>query len=214
MKTKYIIIGVIVLIIMFIPIYIFVINKGNDTSTNLAEEKQLYSCGMHPEIISDEPGLCPICEMNLTPIRNIKQRSGERKIIYWRAPMDPNEIYDAPGKSKMGMDLIPVYEDETVGSGIVTIDPVVQQNMNVKTEIVKIKSLSSEVTTNGVLETDETSEYIATTRVNGWIEKLYINYTGQRIRKGDKLMDIYSPELVAAQQELITALSYDQYYHP
>jgi Cu(I)/Ag(I) efflux system membrane fusion protein/cobalt-zinc-cadmium efflux system membrane fusion protein len=124
--------------------------------------------------------------------------------------MDPNEIYDAPGKSKMGMDLVPVYEDEAAGSGIVTIDPVVQQNMNIKTEVVKRKSLSNEVTTNGVLETDETSEYIATTRVNGWIEKLYINYTGQKVRKGDKLMDIYSPELVAAQQELITALSYDQ----
>ena len=164
---------------------------------------------MHPEIISDEPGLCPICEMNLTPIKNNNQKSsGERKILYWRAPMDPNEIYDAPGKSKMGMDLVPVYDDEASGSGIVTIDPEVQQNMNIKTEKVEVKQLSSKVITNGVLQTNETSEYIVTTRINGWVEKLYVNYTGQQISKGSKLMDIYSPELVSAQQELLTALSY------
>ena len=94
------------------------------------------------------------------------------------------------------------------GSGIVTIDPEVQQNMNIKTEIVQVKQLSSKVTTNGVLQTNETSEYIVTTRINGWVEKLYVNYTGQQISKGSKLMDIYSPELVSAQQELLTALSY------
>ena len=90
----------------------------DETMLESIDEKQLYTCGMHPEIISDEPGLCPICEMNLTPIKNDEQKGGERKIIYWRAPMDPNEIYDAPGKSKMGMDLVPVYEDEAAGSGI------------------------------------------------------------------------------------------------
>jgi Cu(I)/Ag(I) efflux system membrane fusion protein/cobalt-zinc-cadmium efflux system membrane fusion protein len=211
-KKKEIIIGIIALVIIAVPLYIFVLQPGNDIHTHLNGDGQLYTCGMHPEIILDEPGNCPICEMELTPIKsngNTKS-SGERKILYWRAPMDPNEIYDAPGKSNMGMDLVPVYDDGANRSGIVTIDPEVQQNMNVKIEVVLSKSLSSEVITNGVLETDETSEYIATTRVNGWIEKLYINYTGQKVRKGDKLMEIYSPELVAAQQELLTALSYNQ----
>ncbi|MCZ7616386.1 MAG: efflux RND transporter periplasmic adaptor subunit [Ignavibacteriaceae bacterium] len=124
--------------------------------------------------------------------------------------MDPNEIYDAPGKSKMGMDLVPVYEDKANGSGIVSIDPAVVQNMNVKTAVVESKKLSSEVVTNGVLTTNEKTEYIVTTRVNGWVENLYINYTGQPVAKGQKLMDIYSPELVAAQQELITALNYQK----
>jgi len=209
---KEIIIGIIALIIIAVPLYIFVLSPSSDDHTHITANGQLYTCGMHPEIILDEPGNCPICEMELTPIKingNTKS-SGERKILYWRAPMDPNEIYDEPGKSNMGMDLVPVYENDADGSGIVTIDPQVQQNMNVKTEVVLSKSLSSEITTNGVLAPDETSEYIATTRVNGWIEKLYINYTGQKVRKGDKLMDIYSPELVAAQQELLTALSYNQ----
>jgi Cu(I)/Ag(I) efflux system membrane fusion protein len=132
----------------------------------------------------------------------------ERKILYWRAPMNPNEVYDHPGKSKMGMDLVPVYEDEASNGGVVTINGTVQQNMNVKTAVVQRKVLSSQVVTNGILQTDEQKEYIVTTKVSGWIEKLYVNYTGQKVKKGQKLIDIYSPELVAAQQELITALAY------
>jgi Cu(I)/Ag(I) efflux system membrane fusion protein len=137
-----------------------------------------------------------------------KNQENGKKILYWRAPMDPNEIYDHPGKSKMGMDLVPVYEDEGGGKGIIKIDPAVEQNMNLKTEVVQKKILSSRVITNGVLITDEQNEYIVTTRVNGWVDKLYVNYTGQVVKRGEKLMDIYSPELVAAEQELLTALSY------
>ncbi len=132
----------------------------------------------------------------------------KRKILYWRAPMNPSEVYNHPGKSKMGMDLVPVYADEASSNGIVTISGAVQQNMNVQTAVVKEKDLSSQVTTNGILQTDEKKEYIITTKVSGWVEKLYVNYTGQKVTKGQKLIDIYSPELVAAQQELITALSY------
>ena len=132
----------------------------------------------------------------------------ERKILYWRAPMNPSEVYNHPGKSKMGMDLVPVYEDEAYGNGIVTINGAVQQNMNVKTAAVERKDLSSRVTTNGILTVDEQKEYMVTTRVSGWVQKLYVNYTGQVVKKGEKLMDIYSPELVAAEQELLTALSY------
>jgi membrane fusion protein, copper/silver efflux system len=140
-----------------------------------------------------------------TPVQ-IAQK--ERKVLYWRAPMNPNEVYDHPGKSKMGMDLVPVYEDEASGNGIIKINGAVQQNMNVKTAVVETKDLNSEVITNGILSTDEQSEYIVTTRVNGWVQKLYVNYTGQVVKKGEKLLDIYSPELVAAEQELLTALSY------
>ena len=94
------------------------------------------------------------------------------------------------------------------GSGVVTISGAVQQNMNVKTAVVEDKVLSSQVVTNGILTVNEQNEYIVTTRVSGWVQKLYVNYTGQVVKKGEKLMDIYSPELVAAEQELLTALSY------
>jgi len=208
---KKILIIIITAVVLLVPVYFLFISGGSSTDITL-NEKQLYTCGMHPDIISDEPGNCPICGMKLVPVKNTSQSDSpqkkERKILYWRAPMDPNEIYNSPGKSKMGMDLVPVYEDETSGTGIVSIDPQVQQNMNIKTAKVEVKQLSSIVTTNGVLTTNETSEYIVTTRINGWVEKLYVNYTGQQVLKGFKLMEIYSPELVSAQQELLTALSY------
>ena len=211
MKKKNIIIIGLAFIIIAVGLYLMIESNGGDSSTNTSE-KQLYTCGMHPEVISEEPGDCPICGMKLLPKKGTGSStiSGERKILYWRAPMDPNEIYDAPGKSKMGMDLVPVYEDAAGAEGIVSIDPTVVQNMNVKTALVGKKSLSSEVVTNGILTTNEKTEYIVTTRVNGWVENLYINFTGQAVTKGQKLMDIYSPELVAAQQELITALNYQK----
>ena len=153
-----------------------------------AAQHKLYSCGMHPNIIESEPGTCPICGMNLTPIKGSGKSktdsndSGEKKIIYWRAPMNPNEVYDAPGKSQMGMDLVPVYEDEGGASGVVTVDGSVLQSMNVKMEFVQNKNLSSTIYTNGTLETDERKEFALTTKFDGWIEKLYVNYTGQKVR--------------------------------
>ena len=183
--------------------------EQNDIHEHESDET-LYTCGMHPNIIEEEPGTCPICGMNLTPIKGsskgAKKSSAEREILYWRAPMDPNEIYEESGKSKMGMDLVPVYEDEGSAQGVVTIDGSVIQNMNVKTGIVKSKNLSPDIYTNGVLTTDERKVYEVTTKISGWVEKLYVNYVGQKVKKGQKLVDIYSPELVAAQQELISAL--------
>jgi len=204
---KKILIIVIIAVVILVPVY-FLFMAGGNSSDITSGEKQLYTCGMHPQIISDEPGNCPICEMKLVPIKNNKQTSGERKILYYRNPMNPNVVSDHPQKDEMGMDYVPVYEDEAGSEGVVTIDPQVQQNMNIKTAVVESKKLSSQVTTNGVLVTDETQEYIVTTKVDGWVEKLYVNYTGQQVSKGSKLMDIYSPMLVSAQQELLTALSY------
>jgi Cu(I)/Ag(I) efflux system membrane fusion protein/cobalt-zinc-cadmium efflux system membrane fusion protein len=147
--------------------------------------------------------------MKLVPKQGTGTKTtGERKILFYRSPMDPNITSPYPTKDPMGMDFVPVYEDEATAEGVVAIDPTVVQNMNVKIEKVVKRRLSNVVVTNGILTTNETKDYFVTTRVSGWIEKLYINYTGQKVRKGDKLMDIYSPELVSAQQELLTALSY------
>jgi len=192
----------------------YIINNNNTNINNHSEEEgTLYTCGMHPNIIESEPGTCPICGMNLTPIKNSNNNKPvddkDRKIIYWRAPMNPNEVYDSPGKSQMGMDLVPVYEDEGSASGVVTVDGSTLQSMNVKMEFVKNKSLSPIIYTNGNLQIDERKEFALSTKFDGWIQKLYINFTGQKVTKGQKLVDIYSPKLVAAQQELITAVNYD-----
>ena len=105
-----------------------------------SESPQLWTCGMHPQVIQDRPGLCPICHMELTPLETngaTKAASGERTIKYWWDPMmSPPYISDRPGKSPMGMDLVPVYEDEPANDNVITIDPAVVQNMGVKTAIV------------------------------------------------------------------------------
>jgi Cu(I)/Ag(I) efflux system membrane fusion protein/cobalt-zinc-cadmium efflux system membrane fusion protein len=214
MKNKIITYSLILVVGVIIGVggyYIASINSS--TSIDNHEEETLYTCGMHPNIIEHEPGTCPICGMNLTKIKGSKKSSStaskDRKIIYWRAPMNPNEVYDAPGKSQMGMDLVPVYEDEGGASGVVTVDGSVLQSMNVKMEFVKSKNLSSVIYTNGNLQTDERKEFALSTKFDGWIQKLYINFTGQKVTKGQKLVDIYSPKLVAAQQELITAVNYE-----
>lgn len=137
-----------------------------------------------------------------------QKKDSQRKILYWKAPMNPSEIYDHPGKSKMGMDLIPVYagDDAAEARGTVKIDPVTVQNMGVRLAMVKEAGFSSTIRAVGKLEYNEKKLYTVTTKFSGWIDKLYANYTGQLIKKGDPLLTIYSPDLVTTQQEYLLAL--------
>ena len=185
-------------------------DKSGETAN--VEEGQLWTCGMHPEVIVDEPGQCPKCGMNLVPIKQktaqVEKPKGERKILYWQAPMNPTEIYDKPGKSAMGMDLVPVYEDQAGKStgGIITIDPVTVQNMGVRTSPVIRTDFSRTIRTVGNIDYNEKRLYTVTTKISGWIEKLNVDYTGQQVRKGQPLLEIYSPELVITQEEYLLAL--------
>lgn len=131
----------------------------------------------------------------------------EREILYWQAPMNPSEIYDKPGKSKMGMDLVPVYADQASSSeGMVKINPIVVQNMNVRTEPVAQKNLSTTVRAVGKVQYDEQKLYSVNTKISGWIEHLYVDYTGKMVQRGQPLFSIYSPELVTTQREYLLAL--------
>ena len=132
-----------------------------------------------------------------------------KKIKYWAAPMDPTYIRNEPGKSPMGMDLVPVYEDaggEKEPASTIRIDPVTVQNMGVRLGRVEKKSLTRSVRAFGVITYNETTLYAVNTKFNGWIEKLHVNFEGEKVTKGQPLFDIYSPELFAAQQEYLLAL--------
>ncbi len=177
-----------------------------------AEEANTFRCPMHPTVVSDRPGSCPVCGMDLVadqPAGNLTPM-GERKIAHWRAPMDPSYTSESPGKSPMGMDLIPVYEDEPEIRGMVQIDPVTVQNMGVKTYSAERKLLTREIRTVGRVDYDETRMTDVNTKVDGWVERLFVDHTGQSLKKGQPLLEIYSPELVAAQEEYLIAYDYQQ----
>lgn len=136
----------------------------------------------------------------------------ERKIKYWRAPMDPTYISDKPGKSPMGMDLIPVYEgeEEKLPPGAIRIDPVFVQNMGVQSEEVKRTDIPFTVRTVGTLTYNDSQIAWITTKYEGWIEKVHVNYVGEPVKKGQELFEIYSPKLVTTQKEYLQALDYSR----
>ena len=132
--------------------------------------------------------------------------NGEAGILYWVAPMDPNYRRDKPGKSAMGMDLVPVYADAAGDAGTVRIDPVMVQNLGVRTARVERGKLWRQINTVGYVAFDERKLSHVHLRTDGWIEKLNVKWDGEQIRKGDVLFELYSRELVNAQEEYIQAL--------
>ncbi len=177
------------------------------------EARQLYTCGMHPNVIQDKPGNCPICGMKLTPIKRstggapAAAGSGERKITYYKSTMIPGEVRETPGQDSMGMDMVPVYEDEAAAAEAagISIDPVTIQNMGIRTAIVTNGPLRRVIRTVGTIDYNEPALTDVTTKFKGWIEKLYVDATGQLVMKGDPLFEIYSPELYSAQVEYLLA---------
>ncbi|MGI9235538.1 MAG: efflux RND transporter periplasmic adaptor subunit [Woeseiaceae bacterium] len=138
----------------------------------------------------------------------VEQAAPTREILYWVAPMDPNFRRDEPGKSPMGMDLKPVYADEMDAQpGVVSIDPILVQNLGVRSGHAVKGSLPRRIETVGYIGYDEDTVQHVHTRVDGWIERLVTKASGDPVSKGQLLFELYSPALVNAQQEYLTALS-------
>ena len=133
--------------------------------------------------------------------------TAERQPLYWVAPMDANYRRDQPGKSPMGMDLVPFYgDDEAVGQGVVKISPELSHNLGVRTTLAEQKPLATVLDTVGFVRINEHQITHIHPRVQGWMEKLQIKAIGDSVNKGEELYDIYSPELVNAQEELMLAI--------
>ncbi|PLY03065.1 MAG: efflux RND transporter periplasmic adaptor subunit [Desulfuromonas sp.] len=133
-----------------------------------AEDAEKFTCGMHPMVVVDEPGLCPICQMDLTPLTQGKNNKSAGQII--------------------------------------EIDAITSQKMAIRTSTVTRRNMVRTVHTVGVADYEEPGQHAVNSKVSGWVEKLHVNQTGQSVNKGDTLLDLYSPELVAAQSELLLAL--------
>jgi Cu(I)/Ag(I) efflux system membrane fusion protein len=134
----------------------------------------------------------------------------ERKILFWKSPMDPNFVSKSPGKDPMGMDLVPVYEGEAAGgaAGSVRIDPATTQDIGVKTAVVRRQRLAREIRTFGRIAYDESKVRSISPKIGGWVERQYVSFPGQIVDKGEPLLRIYSPELVATEEEYLLALRY------
>ncbi len=129
---------------------------------------------------------------------------------YWKAPMDPTYIRDEPGKSPMGMDLVPVCPGQggVPAEGIVEIDPQTVQNIGVRTEMVSRRDLARSIRAVGRVAYDERRVEHVHTKIQGWVEKLDVDFVGQQVQRGQPLLEVYSPELVATQEELLVAARY------
>lgn len=131
---------------------------------------------------------------------------GEPKILYYRNPMGLPDTSPVPKKDWMGMDYLPVYEGEQPGSDrAVTISPAKVQRLGVRTEPAAVRELTRTVRAVGTVQADERREWVVSPKFEGWIEKLHVNATGMKVRRGEPLMEVYAPELVAAEREYLLA---------
>lgn len=192
---------------------VLLLNLGVAVPRSHAAE-QLYTCGMHPQIIKKAPGNCPICGMKLVPIRaNTSSRaaratagSGERQVKYWKSSMIPGEISPKSGKDSMGMDLVPVYDEAGPAADTIQIDPVTIQRMNLKTGLVTRGPVLREFRTVGTIAYDEAGLHDVTLKYEGWIEKLLVDTTWATVKAGDPLFELYSPDLYNAELNYLVAL--------
>jgi len=189
---------------------------------------QAWTCPMHPSIVRDEPGQCPICGMTLVPVRADEGPTGiaapaappataapagpahERgRPLYWRHPHDPSIVSATPRKDEMGMDFVPVYSEAPPEEGpTVTVSSGMLQEMNVVLGASRRGDLVRTVRTVGDLDFDQAKMVSVTTKYSGFVEKVSANYLGQAVHRGDPLFEVYSPELVQTQQELLAARRY------
>ncbi len=218
---------------LIIPIFLLLIFIAPPVSAG----EQQYTCPMHPHYVADRPGACPICGMDLVPMEGdgdvdsdngneeetpqetsnaATPKIGEKKILYWVAPMNPNYKMDKAGKSPMGMDLVPVYADEedkpaakkknSNKRSSITIPPETIQNMGVRTEKAQMASFGTLVRSYGDVTENVRLQSDISGRVEGWIKDLQVKAEGDTVKKGDLLFKLDSPELISAQQDYISAV--------
>jgi multidrug efflux pump subunit AcrA (membrane-fusion protein) len=148
--------------------------------------------------------------MDLVPVEREEEPVVKKKIIY-RSTMNPKEISDKPGKDSMGMEMVPFEVEESgvsdAGGRIrVRISPERQQVIGVKTEVVQFQKIHKVIRTVGRVDYVEPNLIFVNLKFDGWIERLYVDSTGRMLKKDEPLLDIYSPDLVSAQQEYLLAI--------
>ena len=209
--TKYFLAGLILILAVGVGFWAGQKQLPINIDTNpVSERKPLYyRHPMNPQVTSptpakDEMGMDYVAvyaEPSNTP--NLESKSG--KILYYRHPMGAADTSLVPKKDEMGMDYLPVYEGEQANSEQVLISPEKIQKLGVKTAIATNRTLTHSIRALGSIQVDERRVHAVTPKFEGWIQHLYVNATGQAVERGQPLLEIYSPDLITAQQEYLIA---------
>jgi membrane fusion protein, copper/silver efflux system len=174
------------------------------------ERKPLYyRHPMNPQVTSPTPAKDDM-GMDYLPVFAEEPVSSEAapqpgKILYYRHPMGAPDTSPIPKKDEMGMDYLPVYESEPETSGQIRISPEKIQKLGVTTATVVKRALVRSIRALGSIQIDERRVHAVAPKFEGWIQRLFVNATGQAVKRGQPLLEIYSPELVTAQQEYLIA---------
>jgi multidrug efflux pump subunit AcrA (membrane-fusion protein) len=168
-----------------------------------------YHCPMHPTYVSDRPGDCPICGMRLVPAET---RTAPTTVPAYVCPMHPEVTSDKPGRCpKCGMDLVstdeatPAPTEAAAGHATVEISSEGLRLAGVQTAAATQERVARTIRAVGTVTADETRIRHVHTKIPGWVEKLYVNFTGQYVTKGEPILSIYSQELLATQEEYLRA---------
>lgn len=183
--------------------WIFRGSGGKNSAQQASREEAVWTCSMHPQIRRDGPGDCPICGMKLIRVgtkAKPAQAAADPKV--WTCSMDPQVRLSNPGDCPIcGMKLIPATPASTPGAGELS-GPAGE----LETAPVAYRELAREIRTVGKLDYNERRVADITARIDGRVDRLYADFTGIQVKEGDHLVDIYSPKLYQAQNELILAL--------
>ena len=162
-----------------------VLGGGDHGSKDAAAAKPMYHCPMHPEVVSDKPGDCPICQMRLVPIPAAEKAGGA-------APQAGAPAGAAPPPDSGVPSVLNIGADRARLAGVRTVEAAVG-------------AVTRTIRATGTVVADETRVRQVTTKVAGFVEKLYVNAMGQMVRAGEPLFELYSPELLASQEEYLRA---------
>jgi RND family efflux transporter MFP subunit len=224
------------LLIALVALLISAAACGKKSPSGKPSNVDYYTCTMHPSVKSQDPkGKCPICSMDLVPVmkqsggetpaqvsspseqqskdaeaKPSSSRQGERKIKYYKSTMMSGEISAKPAKDSMGMDMVPVFEDEKPGAANHPSEFVVpverQQQIGVRYAKVERKPLRHTIRAVGLIVPDKTRNWQFVSRVDGYVQKLNVTAPGELVDKNTPLLSIYSPDLLTSEREFVEFL--------
>ncbi len=188
----------------------FITTGQTDNNVQSVAKPLFYRSTMDPAVTSPVPARDSM-GMEYEPVyAEVKKEDSKAEILFYRSTMDPTVTSPVPAKDSMGMDYEPVYAEDTAAdevTGTVNIDSVMVQNIGVRTAKARQTSLSHIINTVGRVDYNETYMARLHPKTEGWVEKLFIDKTGEKVKEDTILLSIYSPKLVSTQQEYLLALN-------